>query len=102
MSVLDQQLSRKYKLNFPRLLRSEWIKFFSLRSTWWLSIVAVVCNIGIVAGLAALVRYIEGQANLPAGADVETAVGFSSLSALVVQGCGLVGQLVFVILAILA
>jgi ABC-2 type transport system permease protein len=36
-----------YRLSFTHLLRSEWIKVVSLRSTWWSLSVAAVLSIGI-------------------------------------------------------
>lgn len=31
-----------HRVSFPRLVRSEWIKLWSLRSTWWCIIIAIV------------------------------------------------------------
>ena len=95
---LDQKTivtARRNKLTFPRLLRSEWIKVFSLRSTWWLLALAIVFNLAIALGTAAGLRYIEFSGEFPPGLPV------GSLSANVVESCGLVGQLLFIILAIL-
>ncbi|GAA2013630.1 ABC transporter permease subunit [Microbacterium ulmi] len=36
-----------YRLSFPHLLRSEWIKLSTLRSTWWSIGVVVVLSVGV-------------------------------------------------------
>lgn len=42
-----------YRLTFARLLRSEWIKVVTLRSTWWSLSIAAVLAVGIGAMIAA-------------------------------------------------
>jgi len=109
--TLTDHPARPYKLTFFRILRSEWIKLFSLRSTWWITGVTILVNIGICAGLAAMMKWVESQAQQiqndptftnPGGVSVEIQPGdFGLLSEFVTQGCGFMGQLVFVILSIL-
>ncbi|WP_375384156.1 ABC transporter permease subunit [uncultured Microbacterium sp.] len=43
----------RYRLTFAHLLRSEWIKIWSLRSTWWSLAVAAVLSVGISLLIAA-------------------------------------------------
>lgn len=42
-----------YRLSFPHLVRSEWIKLTSLRSTWWSLGIAAALSIGISMMIAA-------------------------------------------------
>lgn len=42
-----------YRLSFARVVRSEWIKLFSVRSTWWTLSVVAVLTVGISALVAA-------------------------------------------------
>jgi len=44
------------RLSFGRVLRSEWIKFASLRSTWWSLAIAAVLTIGIALMIASASR----------------------------------------------
>jgi len=101
---------RPYKLSFFGILRSEWIKLFSLRSTWWIMVVAVILNVGICAALAAAMSWTENQIltnpdfeQLPSAREpgVLQTGDLGMLSNIVAQGCGFMGQLVFVILSIL-
>ena len=48
-----RRASSPERLTFLHLLRSEWIKIVSLRSTWWSLAVAAVLSIGISAAIAA-------------------------------------------------
>ncbi|KAA9110406.1 ABC transporter permease [Microbacterium rhizomatis] len=43
----------RYRLSFAHLLSSEWIKIWSVRSTWWALAVAAVLSIGISMLIAA-------------------------------------------------
>ena len=89
-----------HKLTFFRILRSEWIKIFSVRSTWWILFTCIVLNIAISVGLAASMWMAEQYMNEspPQGGGQEPMV---LLSEIVAMGCGFVGQLVFMILSIL-
>lgn len=42
-----------YRLTFPRVLRSEWIKISTLRSTWWSIVIVAVLSVGISALVSA-------------------------------------------------
>ncbi len=52
-----------YRLTFPRLVRSETLKLFTLRSTWWSLGVTVVLAIGISLMIAAASREFMGEYN---------------------------------------
>ncbi|GAA1861150.1 ABC transporter permease [Myceligenerans crystallogenes] len=66
-------------VTFGRLLRSEWIKLWSLRSTWWtLASTAVVLIVGAV-GFSALIYFITKEA----GAEELGMMGLSGPGALV-------------------
>ncbi|WP_336631216.1 MULTISPECIES: ABC transporter permease [unclassified Microbacterium] len=45
-----------YRLSFARVVRSEWLKLVSLRSTWWSLAIAVVLSVGISLMMAAASR----------------------------------------------
>jgi len=45
-SMTTPQVS-PYKLTFGRLVRSEWIKLASLRSTWFAAVITVILSVGI-------------------------------------------------------
>ena len=101
--------SRAYKLRFIRIIRSEWIKLFTLRSTKWILSLAIGLNIGITLALAGAVRWaqtmFDAQGSPPGGPDnvpIEVdPMSLGELCELVVTGCSFVGQLMIVILAIL-
>jgi len=101
-----ESVSRPAKLSFFKILRSEWIKLFTLRSTWWILAATVVANIGICLAIAAGDRWTETYVNSNPGAvhggptTIEPG-SMGLLSSLVAQGCGFIGQLVFIILSIL-
>jgi hypothetical protein len=59
----------RYKVTFPRVLRSEWSKFLSLRSSWITLAVAVLAT--VVIGMVAAYRYD------PVHADQHDAVALS-------------------------
>lgn len=60
--------SSTYRLSFAHLLRSEWIKLTSLRSTWWSLAITVVLTIGI--------------STMIASASASFAPGFPAISAI--------------------
>jgi ABC-2 type transport system permease protein len=80
------------RLGFLRLVRSEWIKFWSIRSTFWCFAVIAVLTIGLATLLGALA---EAGATTTTDAANETIVGMNTisvyLSALVV---GVLGVLI--------
>ena len=95
---------RRYKLSFFKILRSEWIKLFSLRSSWWLLVLAVVVDIGVCAAIAAFFALTETSlADVPdiqgMPTDQRGMLGMWSQS--VTMGCGFFGQLIFIILSVL-
>ncbi|MGO2746688.1 ABC transporter permease [Microbacterium sp.] len=49
-----------YRLTFPRLLRSEWIKLSTLRSTWWAIGISALLTIGIAVIAAASLSEAQG------------------------------------------
>lgn len=79
-------------LSFPRLVRSEWIKFRSIRSTWWCYAIIVVVTIGMAALLG---RFVGEDSKLPQQAVDAQFVSINtasvSLAALVV---GVLGVLI--------
>lgn len=48
-------------VTFGRVLHSEWIKLWSLRSTWWTLAATVVLMVGIALGFALLVQLLGDQ-----------------------------------------
>jgi ABC-2 type transport system permease protein len=103
--------ARSVRLGFGGVLRSEWIKLFTLRSTWWILAATIVVNLAICALLGASLAYSEHIIRHPQpGMPVPTVNGqpmtvdpgsFGLLSSLVGQACSMLGQLVFVVLSIL-
>ena len=97
-----------YKLTFIRILNSEWVKLFSLRSTWWISSLAIVLNIVVCTLFGLLMKFSESMYSNPDltvtqnGQPVAIEPGsLGLLSSSVVGGCEFIGQLVFIILAIM-
>jgi ABC-2 type transport system permease protein len=58
--------SSDVRVTFPRLVRSEWIKLWSVRSTWWVVPITVVAQ----AGIAWLIAYFGTQQIEQNGADL--------------------------------
>ena len=109
LAAIGEVNPRTNKLSFLRIMRSEWIKLFTLRSTWWITCIAVVLNVLITVGIAAAMRFAEslsvaepggipGPDGQPMGMEPGAA---GMLSNFVVQGCAFVGQLIFIMLSIL-
>jgi len=88
---------------FPGLLRSEWIKLWSLRSAWWCFGIAIVLIAGIAALAAGAIGSFAGDATGAAaaslavqGSTVGTTVGelvFAVLGVLVISGEYSTGQI---------
>ncbi len=55
-SVAPPTLPASTRLSFGRVVRSEWIKLFSLRSTWWSLAITVALSVGISLMIAAASR----------------------------------------------
>lgn len=54
------------RVTFPRLVRSEWIKLWTVRSTWWVVPITVVAQ----AGIAWMIAYFGTQQMEQNGADL--------------------------------
>lgn len=67
-------------VTFGGVLRSEWIKLRSLRSTWWCSVIIVALIVGFAALLSATVSGFEGQQST-AAADQQLALTAITLGA---------------------
>jgi len=80
-------------LSFPRLVRSEWIKFRTIRSTWWCYSILVVVTVGMAVLLGQFVT--DSGASLPQDAENGQLVSINTasvtLTALVV---GVLGVLI--------
>ncbi|RPF20031.1 hypothetical protein [Myceligenerans xiligouense] len=85
------------KVTFGRLLRSEWIKLWSLRSTWWTLASTAVVLIGTATALALVVFFAGREMDDPAARDafaemlggasaIVSGYGFASL-VVAVLGC---------------
>lgn len=74
------------RLTFAGVLRSEWIKVWSLRSTWW----SVALTVALMGGIAALAGLGAVSAEVPAGEmgalDLVTPGGYFAQLVLVVLG----------------
>jgi ABC-2 type transport system permease protein len=55
MTTIDARLSSSYRLTFGGILRSEWIKLRTVRSTNWCYLIIVVLTIGLGVLVAAVV-----------------------------------------------
>ncbi|MFT4219988.1 MAG: ABC transporter permease [Microbacterium sp.] len=65
-----------YRLSFPRLVRSEWLKLATLRSTWWSIGLVAVLTIGIATLIASTI-----DDDFPAILTVVSGVQFTMLLA---------------------
>ena len=99
---------KRHKLTFRGVLRSEWIKVFSLRSTKWLMAMAVLVSTAAALGYSALHWYMESRRNLgepigiPEGAPIAMVPGeYGLLSSIVAQACTIAGTLLFSLLCVL-
>ena len=83
-------------VTFGGLLRSEWIKLRSLRSTFWCAIIIVVLSLGLASLLAATLRsdpMPSGAALMPfAVQSVTLSSGFTSLVAAVLGALVITGE----------
>lgn len=64
-----------YRVTYPRVLRSEWSKLWSLRSTWYALAAVVVLTLGI--GLAVGATYTDGGDDGPGDAVEATLLGLN-------------------------
>ena len=65
--------ARLGKLSFPHLLRSEWIKFWSVRSTIWTLAIFLLVTVGLIVliSLAFINAPSESQGGPPASAAAD-------------------------------
>lgn len=86
-------------VTFPRVLKSEWTKFRSLRSSWWSIAATVILIIGIGSGLAGVAAANASSMPLPVRAVFihnKTAVSISIAGVYLAQlAIGVLGVLVF-------
>lgn len=73
------------RLTFPRIVRSEWIKFRTLRSTIWTLAIAVLLMVGVALLFAFGVKSSAGQIDAPGASIVTVGYYFGQLT-LVVLG----------------
>ncbi|MCB7137089.1 ABC transporter permease subunit [Cellulosimicrobium marinum] len=64
-----------YRLTFGHVLRSEWIKFRSLRSTWWTLGITVVVMVGFALMFAGIIRSMDSAGMSAEEAGMGTADG---------------------------
>ncbi|GAB3164619.1 ABC transporter permease [Myceligenerans halotolerans] len=74
------------KVTFARLLHSEWIKLWSLRSTWWTLGSTVVIIIGIAMIIAIVAQFLAGQAADAGGEGQELAGQLFPASSVITAG----------------
>lgn len=79
-----------HRLTFARVLRSEWIKVTTLRSTWWSLAVAAVLSIGISMMIAAASQSFEG--GFPAVSAILSPTQFTMLVAGVLGAIVITGE----------
>jgi ABC-2 type transport system permease protein len=95
------------KLNFFRILRSEWIKIFSVRSTGWILAICFALNVAMSIVIAFGMKFADTDVNkgeaIPRNPDGSPMMpgDLASWSEMVTQGCSFFGTLVFMILSIL-
>jgi ABC-2 type transport system permease protein len=63
------------RLTFPRIVRSEWIKFRSLRSTVWTLAITLLVMVGLAAAFSAIL------ANQGAGSDAPNSISVFAIAA---------------------
>lgn len=82
------------RVTFPKLVRSEWIKLWTLRSTWWVVAITVLAQ----AGFTWMGTYFTLQNVTPE----EMGIDASTVGPSFVQSGIMIGQLVISVLAVLA
>ncbi|MBW0255404.1 ABC transporter permease subunit [Cellulomonas sp. PS-H5] len=82
------------RVTFPKLVRSEWIKLWTLRSTWWVVIITVLAQ----AGFTWMGTYFTLQNVSPD----DLGISGSTVGPSFVQSGIMIGQLVISVLAVLA
>jgi ABC-2 type transport system permease protein len=79
-----------YRVTFPRLVLSEWIKLTSLRSTWWSLGIAAALSVGISAMIAAASA--EFGAGFPAVSAILMPTQFTMLVAGILGAIAVTGE----------
>lgn len=81
-----------YRLTFPRVVRSEWIKFTTLRSTWWSIAITAVLTIGIALLITGAIAGSGGPAGFSAITAVTSPVQFTMLLAGILGAIAITGE----------
>ncbi|MGN8552280.1 UNVERIFIED_CONTAM: ABC transporter permease [Microbacterium sp. SLM126] len=79
-----------HRLTFPRVLRSEWIKITTLRSTWWSLAVAAVLSVGISMMIAGASQSFGGD--FPAVSAILSPTQFTMLVAGILGAIVITGE----------
>jgi ABC-2 type transport system permease protein len=89
---------RPIRLTFGGVLRSEWIKLWTLRSTFWCCVIVIVLGIGV--GLLLATVHAPARAGVPAAPNPDTAQQQAIALRDATVGTG-IGQLVLSVLGVL-
>lgn len=89
-AVRADAASASHRLTFVRVLRSEWIKVTTLRSTWWSLAITAVLSIGISLMIAAAAQTFEGS--FPAASVILAPTQFTMLVAGVLGAIVVTGE----------
>lgn len=96
-------------VSLARVIRSEWIKLWTLRSTIWIIVITLAAMVGMSALMATGMTFDPGaagdpQGGNPQGATVEVGepMGLSSMGLMVVTFGYFLGQIVVVVLGVMA
>lgn len=81
-----------YRLGFLRVLRSEFLKLLTLRSTWWSLAIALVLAVGIAFLVALAYSSMQGVEDIPAVLSVLTPVQFTMLVAGILGALTVTGE----------
>ncbi|MBA8815949.1 ABC-2 type transport system permease protein [Microbacterium halimionae] len=74
-----------YRLSFAHLVRSEWIKFTTVRSTWWSICLVTVLSAGLSALMASAIASFGGEASASVVASNNAAVQAIVFSTILTQ-----------------
>ena len=99
--AFDETTARRITLTWPRMVRSELVKFFTLRSSWIILAVTIL----VTAGMSAIVwaSYRMVLTNPDVAAQVGAQGGdLGAMSASIFEFCGLFGGIVLIILGAMA
>ena len=86
-----QYRAPEHRLTFAGLVRSEWIKFWSVRSVVWTMVAAVLCTVGLAAAISALIAATSdgSDAGGPGGGLDISMVG-AQMASLIVAAVGVI------------